>query len=196
MREDIETARAMDLVRRLPHSAEDADATWLRRLAQGDLSALGDLYDRYGRLVYRYALAILGADADAEDVASTVFLRLARQGKRAARIRDLRRFLIAAARNEAISVLRRRRRQCEAVESAALFEPASDAQDAADREAIEQALAALPREQREVVVLKVYEGLTFAEIARLVRVSPNTAASRYRYAIAKLKEMLSDEETV
>lgn len=194
MREEAETSRAMDLVRRLPHSAEDADAAGLCRLAQGDLSALGDLYDRYGRLVFRYALAILGADADAEDVASTAFLRLARQGKRAARIRDLRRFLIAAARNEAISVLRRRRRQREAVESAALFEPAPEAHAAADREVIERALAALPREQREVVVLKVYEGLTFAEIAQLVRVSPNTAASRYRYAVAKLREMLSDEE--
>ena len=57
------------------------------------------------------------------------------------------------------------------------------------------ALAVLPREQREVVVLKVFEEMTFAEIGRLVGVSPNTAASRYRYAVAKMKEMLSDEES-
>ena len=194
MREATKIARAMDLVRQLSDSGEDVDATWLRRLARGDLSALGSIYDRHGRLVYRCALAILGSQADAEDVASTVFLRLARQGRRAARIRDLRRFLVAAARNEAISMLRRRRRQRDALERGAFLEPAPDAQ--AERDALEGALAALPREQREVVVLKVFEGMTFAEIARLVGVSPNTAASRYRYAVAKMKEMLSDEESV
>jgi len=189
MREATKIARAMDLVRQLSDSAEDVDATWLRRLARGDLSALGNIYDRHGRLVYRCALAILGSQADAEDAASTVFLRLARQGQRAARIRDLRRFLVAAARNEAISMLRRRRRQRDALERGAFLEPAPDAQ--AERDALEGALAALPREQREVVVLKVFEGMTFAEIGRLVGVSPNTAASRYRYAIEKLRVMLS-----
>ena len=185
----------MDLVRPLPESVEAAEAEWLRRLARGDLSALGSLYDRYGRLVYRYALAMVGCEADAEDVVSTVFLRLARQGRRAGRIRDLRRFLVRAARNEAISTLRRRRRQRDALERARLLEPAAgDAEAEADREVVEQALAALPGEQRAVVVLKVYEGMTFAEIGRAVGVSPNTAASRYRYGIEKLRELLSDDE--
>ena len=55
----------------------------------------------------------------------------------------------------------------------------------------EVALAGLPVEQREVVVLKIYEGFTFAQIGELTEVSPNTAASRYRYALAKLEEKLA-----
>jgi len=185
----------MDLVRHLAQSAETSEGDWLRRLAQGDLSALGSLYDRHGRVVYRVALAIVGSQADAEDVVSTVFLRLARRGRRAARIRDVRRFLVVAARNEATSTLRSRRRRREAMERARRFEPAAHGPEAeADREALERAMAALPREQREVVTLKVYEGMTFAEIGRLVGASPNTAASRYRYAIEKLREMLSDDQ--
>jgi RNA polymerase sigma-70 factor (ECF subfamily) len=56
---------------------------------------------------------------------------------------------------------------------------------------VEQALAALPVEQREVVYLKVYEGLTLQEIATLCDVSINTVASRYRYALAALRRELS-----
>jgi RNA polymerase sigma-70 factor (ECF subfamily) len=60
--------------------------------------------------------------------------------------------------------------------------------------ALETALASLPVEQREVVVLKVYEGLSFKEIAELTDISINTIASRYRYAIEKLRGVLSATE--
>ena len=63
-----------------------------------------------------------------------------------------------------------------------------------ERMAVEEALLQLPHEQREVIHLKVYAGMTFSEIGRLTEVSQNTAASRYRYAVEKLRELLSDEE--
>jgi RNA polymerase sigma-70 factor, ECF subfamily len=53
------------------------------------------------------------------------------------------------------------------------------------------ALRALPTEQAEVVVLKIWEGMTFAEIAQILDLSPNTAASRYQYALAKLTTKLA-----
>ena len=62
-----------------------------------------------------------------------------------------------------------------------------------DRErahAIEIALGCLPAEQREVLVLKIWGELTFEEIARQLGVPPNTAASRYRYALAALRREL------
>jgi RNA polymerase sigma-70 factor (ECF subfamily) len=65
-----------------------------------------------------------------------------------------------------------------------------------DRVAVRQALAALPPEQREVVRLKVYEQLTFAEISRSVRASVNTVASRYRYALEKLRKALGEPADV
>ena len=60
-----------------------------------------------------------------------------------------------------------------------------------ERQAIEAALRALPAEQREVVHLKVYEAMTFQQIADLLGLSLNTAASRYRYATEKLRQSLA-----
>lgn len=55
---------------------------------------------------------------------------------------------------------------------------------------LEMALASLPTEQREVIALKIDGGLTFAHIAEILNISPNTAASRYRYALQKLRQAL------
>ena len=56
------------------------------------------------------------------------------------------------------------------------------------------ALASLPAEQREIVILKLYHGMTFEEIGALVEISPNTAASRYRYGLEKLRKGFSKQE--
>ena len=60
-------------------------------------------------------------------------------------------------------------------------------------EELAQALTELPEQQRTVVVLKVYEEMTFAEIAAALRISPNTAASRYRYGLEKLKDQMGSD---
>ena len=61
------------------------------------------------------------------------------------------------------------------------------------RNAISAALGELPDEQREVVVMKIWGRLSFPQIAEALEISPNTAASRYRYALAKLREQLAGE---
>jgi len=66
----------------------------------------------------------------------------------------------------------------------------ADPDEAAFRQEAAQALGELPPEQRAVVHLKLWEGLTFEEIARVLDLSPNTAASRYRYGIDKLRARL------
>ena len=58
---------------------------------------------------------------------------------------------------------------------------------------IEAALAQLPADQREVVVLKIWAGLTFMQIAQALEIPMNTVASRYRYALIRLETMLSEE---
>ncbi|HZL35245.1 MAG TPA: sigma factor-like helix-turn-helix DNA-binding protein [Tepidisphaeraceae bacterium] len=60
-------------------------------------------------------------------------------------------------------------------------------------EAVEFSLSQLPTEQREVVVMKIWGGLTFGQIAKAIGVSPNTAASRYRYALQRLEAELAEE---
>ena len=66
----------------------------------------------------------------------------------------------------------------------------SDADERSFRESLSAALTELPAEQRAVVHLKLWEGLTFERIAELLDIPPNTAASRYRYGLDKLRERL------
>jgi RNA polymerase sigma-70 factor (ECF subfamily) len=74
-----------------------------------------------------------------------------------------------------------------------IIEQASPQATEEERLMLEQALRALPVEQREVVYLKVFEGLTFQEIAGRCGISINTAASRYRYATQALRRMLGGD---
>jgi len=153
---------------------------------------LGELYDEHAFPVYRLLLAMLGSPDDAQDAFGEVFLRAARQNLR--RVRNPRAYLLASARNQAISILRKRRREVVVDPSdMRFFDPADlQPQQAALARRVEAALRELPPEQREVLILKVYEGLTFAEIAAITRTRANTAASRYRYAVEKLRRSLQE----
>jgi len=149
---------------------------------------IGQLYDRYGAALYRYAVMVLADPAAAADAVQGVFVGLLR--RRAPPEYD-ERYLRRAVRNECFSALRRRRRDVLAA-STPILEPLEAARDRPDeRIAIERALRELPPEQREVVHLKVFEGMTFHEIADATGESINTVASRYRYAIDKLRVHLT-----
>jgi RNA polymerase sigma-70 factor (ECF subfamily) len=155
---------------------------------QGD--RIGELYDRFAVGLYHYALMILADPAAAGDAVQQVFVALLRLERS---IDSDERYLRRAVHNECYSALRRRRR-----DPAATGGPLLDAIAATDdrpdeRIAIEQALRALPAEQREVLHLKVFEGMTFREIADLCGESMNTVASRYRYGIEKLRAQLGAE---
>jgi len=97
-------------------------------------------------------------------------------------------YLATTVRNTCYSMLRRRRRRAEVVEP--LLERASPEATEEERVMVEEALNALPVEQREVVYLKMFEGLTFREISDRCGISINTAGSRYRYATETLRRVL------
>jgi RNA polymerase sigma-70 factor (ECF subfamily) len=155
-----------------------------------DRGELARLYDEYAAGLFRYALIVLADYALAEDVVQQVFAKLV---ARAGRLEAPERYLRRAVRNECYSLLERRRAEQPRVhDTARILEPVADKEiDEADRLALEAALRSLPAEQREVVVLKVYEGWTLQEIAEETGVPLNTAASRYRYAMNKLRAALS-----
>jgi len=153
---------------------------------------IGHAYDRHAAGLYRYAVMLLGDTASAADAVHQVFLTLVRLGRNTAGVDQDDRYLRRAVRNECFSALRRRRRE-PAV--AAGDRPLIEAVDQASGDpelcaAIDEALRVLPPEQREVVHLKVFEGMTFREIAALAGESINTIAARYRYAIDKLRAQL------
>ena len=130
-----------------------------------------------------------------------VFLRALARSRWWFGLRNPAGYLYRAARNEALSRLRKRSVRTRAAEeliySGELLASVETSLESAEEAArVNLALLALPVDQREVVVLKVYQNMTFKEIARVTGASQNTAASRYRYALAKLKEILEEEEAV
>jgi len=158
--------------------------------------SLESLYDGYGRSLYRFALTLVGSTDDAEDAVSEVFARVARDPDRLGRVGDIRAYLFSSTRNAAYSILRARRRR-ENIETTLCGEIIVAAQGSGhmhDSEAVCRAFAGLPVEQREVVVLKVYDQMTFREIAEATRTRMNTVVSRYRYGIEKLRQALEVNE--
>jgi RNA polymerase sigma-70 factor (ECF subfamily) len=152
---------------------------------------VGRLYDAHGASLYRYAVMLLADPAAAEDAVHQVFAALLRPSA-AARIDDATHYLRRAVRNECYSLLRRHRSRAEDNGTAPLLEQiaAPEGGTADERLALERALRLLPPEQREVVHLHMFEGLTFQEIANAANESINTIASRYRYALARLRALL------
>jgi RNA polymerase sigma-70 factor (ECF subfamily) len=101
--------------------------------------------------------------------------------------------------NCALDWQRGRRRQLRREEQVARPEAESkfDAvlEDDERRARIEAALQELSKEQAEVLVMKIWGGLSFPQISAALEIPPNTAASRYRYALARLREQLAEEPT-
>jgi RNA polymerase sigma-70 factor (ECF subfamily) len=131
---------------------------------------------------------------DAEDVVQEAFVRFWANRRRAD---DPVAYLFACVRNAALdwrrSGARRERREHAAARSDAPPLFAAELEREERRLAIEAALATLPEPQREVLVMKVWAKLTFPQIAAALGVPPDTAASRYRYALARLREQLAEE---
>jgi RNA polymerase sigma-70 factor (ECF subfamily) len=99
-------------------------------------------------------------------------------------------YLMQMVRRGAIDRTRREKVRREHAGPGEVFERCEDPDREAFREQLEGALAELPIEQREVVVLKLWEERTFEEIAEICGIPANTAASRYRYGLDKLRTML------
>ena len=157
-----------------------------------DLEAL---FERAAPRLFRYASAILASSADAEEIVQDVLVAYAELGT-GSRPASPEGWLLRATRNAALKHLGRSRRRLELLrKGAVLLAPreGADPEQAALAGRASQALGLLPVEQREAVALHLFEGLTFKEIGEAAETSPDTVASRYRYGIEKLREVLSDE---
>ncbi len=154
--------------------------------------------DEHGPGLLLLARQWAGCQADAEDIVQEAFVRFwpNRQG-----VRDPAAYLYTCVRRAAVDWVRRRERQ-PAVEAGGdrlalepgepWFEPAARSAAGDRQAALEAALRALPDEQRQVVVMKIWGGLTFAAIGEVLGIPANTAASRHRYALAAMRRHLSE----
>jgi RNA polymerase sigma-70 factor (ECF subfamily) len=153
------------------------------------------LYDEHAQALFAFLLNFTRDEEDTRDVLQEVFVKLARQPELLRPARDERAFLIRLAHNAAIDLMRRRStraRQTEQFweEKISPFAATTDPDEAAFRKELSAALGELPPDQRAVVHLKLWEGLTFERIAVALEIPLNTAASRYRYGLDKLRDRL------
>jgi len=131
----------------------------------------------------------------AEDVVQEAFLSLVRRRRKLAAIRNFQRYIFRMVRNQSRRLSRKVARQAhEALPEVIDFVTHERAHDAEAAEQVNRALGRLPPEQREVVMLKFYYRMTFKEIASALRISANTAASRYRYALERLRYWLERKD--
>jgi RNA polymerase sigma-70 factor (ECF subfamily) len=164
------------------------------RLARGDAAAFAELYDACADRLHHYLTVRLGARDEADDVLQETFVRLVRTRQRLRQVEDLTAYVFTAARNEASrhgGRKARAARHCVPLRAEDLFSQGSDAGAREAAEVVAVALRGLSAEQREVVELKIYGGLTFREIARVTGVPLPTAATRYRAALERLKDWLA-----
>src|SRR6266542_3280798 len=177
------------------------DRRLMSRVAGGDADALGELYDRYGRVLFGVIYRMLGSPESAEEVAQNAFHSVWRQAAAYRPERgSVRTWLLAIARNAAIDWRRssRNRMDRETVidESFSLVDDlrVEDRVIASARaERVRAAVASLPREQREVLSLAFWSGLSQTEIAKRTGAHLGTVKSRVRLGMERLREWLEEE---
>ena len=157
-----------------------------RKLSREEIE---QLYAAHGGALLAYACSFTGNRAQAEDLLHQVFARLLRGDVNLPEAPVA--YLYAAVRNTALNARRNGERQTP-LESASSFVHRDGDREAAL--ALQAALQELPDEQRSVVIMRIWSGMTLQEIAEASGESLSTLASRYRYALSKLRERLKSRE--
>ncbi len=160
-------------------------------VGQGGACALGKLYDLTAPRLVRYAHMLTRNREDAEDALQAAMVRIALNPRVLANARYPWAYFLKIVRNEALNIVRRKKPAQLLSCCTAVWTDETHLLETADlNQQVQIALRKLPPSQSEVVVLKIWEEMTFAEIGEVLGQSPNTAASRYRYALSKLSQHL------
>jgi RNA polymerase sigma-70 factor, ECF subfamily len=180
------------------------DAVLIRFIVQAKTGALDELYKRYNRFVFGIALAILNDHAVAEEVTLDVFVRVWRGAgsyhPERARVST---WLAAITRNHAIDILRWQRSRLDQKslyldelslqQESGMTDPPEEAEHQLQKARIRQAVAQLPPDQQEALLLAYIKGYSQRQIAELLEQPLGTIKTRIRLAMQKLREMLVEE---
>ena len=175
---------------------EDEVLKW--RFKQGSTKALGRIYEKYLNYLLTVAMGLLNDVAAAEDVVHDVFVSFARAAVGFSVRGSLKGYLATCVANRSRDVLRKNRVRAAGSTDAAEAErdredPAETIIGGEETQLLAEAIAALPSEQREVVVLRLKGEMKFDDIAKCQGVSVNTARGRYRYGVDRLRSVLGSE---
>jgi RNA polymerase sigma-70 factor (ECF subfamily) len=171
---------------------------WLKwKLRHGSPEALARVYEKYVDAMLTLALGLLNNRATAEDVVQDVFLSFARSAQNLRSQGSLRSYLATSVLNRVRDCRRQRQRQAVRDAGLPLSTEAPGPEQAVilaeETARLAEAVAELPDEQREVVLLRLKANLKFREIARLQQTSVNTVLGRYRYGLDRLRSRLNGE---
>ena len=182
--------------------ASETDEALVRAVANGDTRALAALYDRHAPLMLGLARRIVGGKPEAEDIVHDVFVEAWRRAADYDAARgSVKAWLLLRTRSRAIDFRKSAgvSRTVPAGDSAwlaTLIDPRSEESEAPDRARLRAVLIALTAEQREVLVLGYFEGLSSSEIASKVGIPIGTVKSRVAAALTALRHALADERGV
>jgi RNA polymerase sigma-70 factor (ECF subfamily) len=169
--------------------AADTDARLVDRFREGDERAFDELVRRHRQAVYRAAWRLTGNHADADDLAQEAFVRACRSIAGFRGESQFRTWMVRIVMNLAFSN-RLSRRPAVPLDEATDVQTAGGAPEAALRGELRRAVRSLPPRQRQVLVLKVYEGLKFIEIAGLTGISVGTAKATFFQAVRGLQQRM------
>lgn len=180
------------------HPSSDLDL--LIALGNGQVNALGSLYDRYSRLVYGLAYKILGNSEEAEDITQEVFLTLWRRNAYNPSRGSLSSFLTTMTRSRSIDKLRSRgtklrfiQRWQGMVKNEAVATPLDRAAIGERSQLVRDAMSQLPESERLILEIAYYEGLSQSEIAKRLNIPLGTVKTRSRQGLLKLRQTLQHQ---
>jgi RNA polymerase sigma-70 factor (ECF subfamily) len=179
-------------------AVDPADAILAARLVAGDDDALAEVFDSYASVVLAAARRVVGSGLAAEDILQDVFVTLWQHPDRFDALRgSLRTYLTTLAHHRGVDVVRSELRRMGRERLSARLIPEQRAGDEADAqvvaEVVRDAVNLLPCEQRQVVELAYFRGLSYRDVAATAGIPEGTAKSRLRLALAKLEAALDPE---
>ena len=174
------------------------DKLLVLRCKRGSRAALARIYEKYKDDLLVLAVALLSDTSAAEDVLHDVFVAFVQGLDKFRLTGSLKGYLLTCVANRARNTNKAKYRQNVGLNGA---DPASiDSNDPSqpiicneELQQLRQAMAQLPYEQREVILLHLQAAMTFKSIARMLALSADTVKSRYRYGLDKLRLILDDE---
>lgn len=182
--------------------SEQTDVEILQAWRSRNSQAFGIFYDRYGELVYRLSLRILGSPQEAEDLTQEIFILLSRNSTYDSKRGSISTFLTVLTRSRAIDRIRKTRSQQQHLQkweqsissehdirNSSLMENASLTERS---EKVKLALAKLPEKHRQVLEMAYFDGLSQTEIAKVLDTPLGTVKSWARSGLIRLKESLQD----
>ena len=183
-------------------TSQTEDRELLRRVAAGDQAALGELYDRFSGLLLALARRVLGNDQDAEEVLQEVFLQVWNQARRYDPSRSsVSTWLVLITRSRSIDRLRSRQVKDRTLQGLKQENPSTHTSPEGPgsvlwserRQRLNSEMSELPAEQRQILQLAFFKGMTQSEIAQSTGIPLGTVKTRTLLAMKKLRRALSDE---